>query len=117
MLSILVVDREREICELFETILKSLGHQVTIYEFLTKDVSDEEYDLIICDLGSIKLKERKLIGASPRMKLCISSVWNESNLAPGLGFEYDYYLRKPFRIDTLRKILDSVARLSPLLCS
>ena len=113
MLRIMVVDRERDICELFEKILKSLGHSVKVQESLVKNLGDEEYDLMICDLESIKQNKKKVFDASHRMKLCLSSVWKESNLLPDLGFEYDYYLRKHFTIDSIRKILDSVLYLSP----
>ena len=57
--------RERDVCGMFEKILKSLGHIVKAQESLVKNFGDKEYDLMICDLGSINQNKKKLFGVSP----------------------------------------------------
>ena len=109
MLSVLVVDRESDIRGLFETILKKMGHRVNIREFLdNNEANSEEDDLIILDLGSYEQRHKPLLDAYTSRKLCASSVWNESSLPSGLGVEYDYFLQKPFRLDSFRKIIESL---------
>ena len=115
MLSVLVVDRESDILGLLETILTRMGHCVEVLEYLSDSPSESEtYDLIILDVASFKQEQKLLLDASTRGKLCVSSIWKESRLPPDLNVQYDYYLQKPFRLDSLKKILDSVMCLSPV---
>lgn len=112
MLSVLVVDRESDILGLFETILKRMGHRVKTQESLDDNEADgEEYDLIILDIESYELEYSSLLGAYTYNKLCVSSILKEARLPPGFVVDYDYYLQKPFRIDSLRKIIGSVTTL------
>ena len=109
MLSVLIVDREDDIRGLFETILKRMGHSVKIQEFLYNNEADnEEYELIIMDLGSFEYKHKPLLDAYTCKKLCALSIWNEDGLPSDIGVEYDYYLQKPFGLDSLKKIIDSL---------
>jgi len=114
LLSVLVVDRERDIRGLFETVLKTMGHRVKAQEFLDEHESGGEvYDLILLDMGSFDQKQKPVLDAYTSKKLCVSSIWSESRLPSNIKVDYDYYLQKPFKIDSLRKILDSVKCLSP----
>jgi DNA-binding NtrC family response regulator len=114
LLNVLVVDRESDMRGLFETILMGMGHHVKTQKFLDADEADgERYDLIILDLASFEPCHMPLLDAYTYGKLCASSIWKESNLPPDVSIEYDYYLQKPFLIDSLRKILDSVKLPSP----
>ncbi len=113
MLSVMVVERESDVLGLLETILTSMGHSVRTQEFLSDKADSEEYDLIILDMESYEPKQGPLLDAYTCRKLCASSIWDESRLPMDIKFEYDYYLQKPFRLDSLRKILDSVTELSP----
>lgn len=114
MLNVLVVDRESDMRGLFETILKRMGHHVKTQKFLDANEADgERYDMIILDLASLEQCHMPLLDAYTSRKLCASSIWKESNLPADVNIEYDYYLQKPFLIDSLRKILDSVKLPSP----
>ncbi len=109
MLNVLVVDRESDMRGLYETILIRMGHHVKTQKFLDANEADSErYDLIILDLASLEQCHMLLLDAYTSKKLCISSIWKESNLSKKVDIEYDYYLQKPFFIDSLRIILDSV---------
>jgi len=109
LLNVLVVDSESDMRGLFETILKRMGHHVKTQKFLDANEADgERYDLIILDLASLEQCPMPLLDAYTSRKLCASSIWKESNLPTDAYIEYDYYLQKPFMIDSLRKILDSV---------
>ncbi len=109
MLNVLVVDRESDIRGLFEEILKKMGHRVKTRDFLDKkEVDGEEYDMIILDLESFEQEHRPLLDAYKCRYLCASSIWKESSIPPNVNVEYDYFLQKPFRVDSLRKILESL---------
>ena len=86
-----------------------MRHSVNAQEFLyNNEVDNKEYELIILDLGSFEQKHNPLLDAYTCRKLCLSSVWNESSLPSYIGVEYDYFLQKPFGLDSLRKIIESV---------
>ena len=109
MLNVLVVDRESDMRGLYETILIRMGHHVKTQKFLDANEADgERYDLIILDWASFDHCHMPLLDAYTSKTLCISSIWKESNLPTDVNIEYDYYLQKPFMLDSLRKILDSV---------
>ncbi len=113
MLSVLVVDRESDVRGLLETILKRMGHRVKPQDFLdNNDADSEEYNLVILDMGSIEHDNKLLDASTRRSKLCLSSVWNESKLSSDTGVEYDFFLQKPFRVDSLRKIIEAVQKLN-----
>ncbi len=113
MLNVMVVDRESDVLGLFETILTLMGHSVRTQEFLSDKADSEEYDLIILDMESYQLKKGPLLDAYTCRKLCASSIWDESRLPPEIKIEYDYFLQKPFKLESLKQILNSVKRLSP----
>ena len=113
MLSVMVVDRESDVLGLFESILTSMGHSVRTQEFLSCKADSEEYDLIILDMESYEPEQGPLLDAYTWGKVCASSIWDESRLPPDISVKYDYYIQKPFRLNTLRKILDSVTEISP----
>lgn len=117
MLSVMVVDRESDVLGLFEAILTSMGHRVRAQEFLNDMADSEEYDLMILDMESFGQELKSLLNAYSKSKLCASSIWEESRLPPEIDVEYDYYLQKPFKLDSLREILDSVKELRPSPCS
>lgn len=109
MLSVLVIDRESDIRGLFETILKRMGHRIKTQEFLDNNESDrEEYDLIIFDLWSFEQRHKPLLDAYTCRKLCALSICKEESLPSDIGVEYDYYLQKPFGLDSFKKIIDSL---------
>lgn len=113
MLCVLVVDRESDILGLFETILISMGHSVNAQDSLSDMAGNLEYDLVIVDIEFFEQKHKSLLDSYTGSKLCITSVWKESRLPPGINAEYDFFLQKPFKLKALRKILDSVKALSP----
>jgi len=118
-IKVMIVEDEKDICELFTDYLEMKGcekiwHVSTGKEAITK-IEKEKPDVVFLDIqladntsGMVVLK--KIQEISPNSKVIMMSAYQEEygQQARDLG-AYDF-LRKPFRADSLAKILDKVLK-------
>ncbi len=110
MLKAMIVEDNLDLSRLLDKIASDTGFkadcitQATTFE---RDIDWGEYDLILLDVGVSDFNEKAVTKMTlSDTNICLMSVFKE-NLIGQLTrtVTYDYFLQKPFRIETLKHIL------------
>ncbi len=110
-LRILVVDDEKEICEILEYFLSKKGHMVRTANSGREAIiliNDTEYDLVLTDMAMPDVYGYEVVKAlnklEKRPKIGIITGWGEKLEHIGdEGFEVDFIIKKPFNFSELTK--------------
>ena len=115
-LRILVVDDEKELCDILDKFLSRSGHKVkTVYNGADaiNIITTEDFDLVLCDLAMPDVFGYDVIKAvnelEKRPKIGIITGWGEE-LKPieGEGVKADFIIRKPFQRSELTKHINEL---------
>ena len=118
--SILIVDDEAMIRDLIEDVVSRQGYKVTIAETGEKaqeKLLDQQFDLIFLDVvlpdtnGTEILRTMKSLGKNTPVAI-ITGHADSPVAMEALSLGPIFFIRKPFQIDDILRILDSTAKFS-----
>ncbi len=121
---ILVMDDEQALCDVISMVLKQMGHEVecanngiqALKMYKQSKDSGQPFDAVILDLtipGGMGGQEtiKRLLKMDPEVKAIVSSGYsNDPVLANFKEYGFSSKVSKPYRLDELREVLQSVIK-------
>lgn len=110
MLKAIIIEDNLDLSRLLEKITSRFGYDVEcVKQAITyeKKINWNEYDLILLDAGISEINEEEVKKMwSSKAKFCLMSVFKEDLIGQlTQAITYDYFLQKPFSLDTVKRIL------------
>ena len=114
-LHILVVDDNKDICDIMGGVLTRGGHAVTIVDNGAEAIElagEKDFDLILCDLLMPNVQGYDVVKALNKLdkipKIGLMTGWAELKSIDEEGYKIDFILEKPFKHAELAKHIDEL---------
>ena len=114
-LHILVVDDNKDICDIVDGVLTRGGHAVTSVDNGAEAIElagEKDFDLVLCDLLMPDVQGYDVVEALNKLdkipKIGLMTGWADLKPIDEEGFEVDFILKKPFKHAELAKHIDEL---------